>query len=252
MRGAGIAHINVDLIYGLPRQTAASVAATVRQVTDLAADRIACYGYAHLSERKRNQRLIDTVTLPNVFERFLQAQAIAKAFTDAGYEPIGIDHFAKPADALAVAAREGRLNRNFQGYTDDTSTNLIGFGASAISCLAEGFAQTCPNVEAYAFALGRGQLPVVRGHRLTDDDRARGAIIRQLMCAFQVDLAAHPQHGSFSDELALHRPMAADGLVTQTGTVIALTPLGRLFVRVVATVFDTFRQESSQKFSIAV
>ncbi len=252
LRGAGIAHINVDLIYGLPRQTTASVAATARQVMELAADRIACYGYAHLPERKRNQRLIDTVTLPNVFERFLQAQAIAKAFTDAGYGPIGIDHFAKPADALAVAAREGRLNRNFQGYTDDTSTNLIGFGASAISCLAEGFAQTCPNVEAYAFALGRSQLPVVRGHRLTDDDRARGAIIRQLMCAFQVDLAAHTQHGSLSDELALLRPMAADGLVTQAGTVIALTPLGRPFVRVVAAVFDTFRQESSQKFSIAV
>ncbi len=252
LRGAGIPNINVDLIYGLPKQTIESLTATTRQVAQLSPDRIACYGYAHLPARKRNQRLIEERSLPNVFERFAQAQAIARSFVAAGYEAIGIDHFARPGDSLAVASHEGRLNRNFQGYTDDTGTNLIGFGASAISCLPEGFAQNYPNTEAYAFALGRGQLPVVRGHRVSEDDRIRGAIIRQLMCGFRVDLGTHAPPGTFSDELALLRPMIADGLVTQAGHEIAMTQLGRPFVRVAAAVFDAFRQEASHSFSIAV
>ena len=252
LRDAGLGRINADLIYGLPKQSVASVTETARRIAHLGPDRIACYGYAHLPQHKRNQRLIDAGALPGPSERFAQARALAQRFVEAGYQPIGIDHFARPEDALAVAAREGRLSRNFQGYTDDRSTSLIGFGASAISCVADGFAQNFPNPEAYAFALGQGQLPVVRGHRTTEDDRTRGAIIRQLMCTFRVDLSAFATAGSFSDELALLRPMIADGLVVQNGLDISMTPLGRPFVRVAAAVFDVFRHEVSHGFSAAV
>jgi oxygen-independent coproporphyrinogen-3 oxidase len=252
LRAADMTKINVDLIYGLPKQTLDTVAATARQVVALAPNRIACYGYAHLPRRKRNQRLIDERALPAAFERFAQAQAFAHNFTEAGYEAIGIDHFATPDDSLAVAAREGRLGRNFQGYTDDAGATLIGFGASAISCLAQGFAQNSSETGPYAFALGRGQLPVVRGHRITEDDRTRGAIIRRLMCEFRVDLENYAAPGAFSDELALLRPMMADGFVSHTGHEIAMTPLGRPFVRLAAAVFDAFRQGASHRFSNAV
>ena len=252
LRGTGIGSINIDLIYGLPKQIVPSLTTTAHHVADLGPDRIACYGYAHLPVRKRNQRLIDEGDLPDAFARFAQAGAIAQVFTQTGYHAIGIDHFAKPDDGLAVAAREGRLGRNFQGYTDDASANLIGFGASAISCMAAGLAQNDPSPEAYAFALGRGQLPEVRGHLTTEDDRTRGAIIRQLMSAFRVDLSACAAPEYFSDELALLRPMMADGLMIQRGHEIAMTQLGRPFVRVAAAVFDAFRQEAPQGFSAAL
>ncbi|MDX7952345.1 oxygen-independent coproporphyrinogen III oxidase [Lichenihabitans sp. Uapishka_5] len=253
LRDAGIARINVDLIYGLPRQTTASVEETVREVAALSPNRVACYGYAHLPQRKRNQRLIDTASLPNVVERFAQARAIAASFERAGYEAIGIDHFAQLGDALAVTSRQGSLHRNFQGYTDDQSRTLIGFGASAISRLGFGYVQNITDPVAYETAVARGEMPVARGYSLTDEDRSRGAIIEQLMCSHRVDLAAVDPTRTYADELALLRPMVSDGLVTLAGGTVAVTAIGRPFVRVVAAIFDAHRQGgASQPFSLAV
>ena len=253
LRASGLDAINVDLIHGLPKQTVASAAATARQVVALQPDRVACYGYAHLPAKLKHQRLIDEAALPDIVERFAQARAMAGAFEGAGYDTIGIDHFARSSDPLAVAHREARLKRNFQGYTDVDVENLIAFGASAISCMAQGFVQNAANPTDYSSAVREGRLPVKRGHKLTEDDRLRGAIIAELMCAFRIDLKRHAPPGAFSDELALLRPMAADGLTVVSDEVIEMTPEGRPFVRVAAAVFDAFlyRNPSSQ-FSTAV
>lgn len=240
LRAAGIGRLNVDLIYGLPQQTIVSVAATAAQVIALSPDRVAAYGYAHLPTAGPTQRRIETAQWPDVCERYAQAQALGEAFTLAGYETIGMDHFAKPGDGLAAARREARLRRNFQGYTDDGGDELIGFGASAISCLWQGFAQNATNPADYIAAVTEGRLPVVRGHRLTEDDRVRAGVIGELMCDFAIDLKLHAPPGAFSDELALLRPMTADGLVTVVGERVAMTPQGRPFVRVAAAVFDAF------------
>ncbi len=252
LRRAGIDQLNVDLIHGLPLQTTASVARTAAAVAAFGANRVACYGYAHLPKRKRNQRLIDEALLPGAAERYAQARIVSATFTDRGYEAIGIDHFARPDDALAVAAREGRLHRNFQGYTDDASPNLIGFGASAISQFDAGLVQNIVDPTAYANAIRRGQSAAVRGLALTPDDRKRSVIIESLMCAFHVDLTPFGGADAFSEELARLRPLVADGIVSERRGVVALTPVGRPFARVVAAVFDAYRQPSSSGFSLAV
>ena len=253
LRGAGLDHINVDLIHGLPKQTVQSVTTTAEHMIALQPDRVACYGYAHLPQIKKHQRLIDEADLPDIAERFAQARAIAQAFEQAGYESVGIDHFARSSDPLALAHRQARLKRNFQGYTDDAASNLIAFGASAISCLAQGFAQNAANPTDYVNAVLAGRLPVTRGHQTNEDDRRRGAIIAELMCAFRIDLKRHGPPGAFSDELALLRPMTADGLAVVNDDVIEMTPDGRPFVRVAAAVFDAFlHRHAGDRFSTAV
>ena len=253
LREAGLERINVDLIHGLPKQTVASVTATALEMAALRPDRVACYAYAHLPSLKKHQRLIDEADLPDIAERFAQARAIAQTFDAAHYESVGIDHFARADDPLAIARREARLKRNFQGYTDDGASNLIAFGASAISCLSQGFAQNAANPTDYASAVRAGRLPVVRGHRLNEEDRQRGAIIAELMCAFRIDLKRHAASGAFSDELALLRPMVSDGLVAVSDDVIEMTSEGRPFVRVAAAVFDGFlHRRPANPFSTAV
>jgi oxygen-independent coproporphyrinogen-3 oxidase len=253
LRAAGISRLNVDLIYGLPQQTTESVAATAEQVIALSPDRVAAYGYAHLPAARPTQRRIENSQLPDVCERYAQAQVLGELFTKSGYETIGMDHFAKPDDGLAAARREARLRRNFQGYTDDGGDELIGFGASAISCLSRGFVQNTANPTDYIAALNEGRLPVTRGHRLTEDDRLRAGVIGELMCDFVTDLKLHAPPGAFSDELALLRPMTADGLVTIVNERVAMTPLGRPFVRVAAAVFDAFpSRRAATPFSAAL
>lgn len=253
LRAAGLTRINVDLIHGLPKQTVESAAATAERMISLQPDRVACYGYAHMPALKKHQRLIHEADLPGIAERFAQARAIAGVFEDAGYESVGIDHFARASDPLALAHRQARLRRNFQGYTDDGAVNLIAFGASAISCLAPGFAQNAANPTDYSAAVRAGRLPVTRGHKLTEDDRLRGAIIAELMCAFRIDLKRHGPPGAFGDELALLRPMSSDGLLAVADDVLEMTPQGRPFVRVAAAVFDAFlHKHASGRFSTAV
>lgn len=252
LREVGIDRVNFDLIYGLPAQTVETLRRTCETVTALRPDRIACYGYAHLPQRRANQRLIDSSLLPDADERFAQSQAVAESFTRLGYQPVGIDHFALPDDSLARAARDGTLNRNFQGYTDDRSRTLIGFGPSSISQYPGGYAQNISDVGQYRKRADAGELPTVRGFVFRENDRFRAEIITSLMCNFAVDLNAVAPDTEFSDELALLRPLAADGLVQVKDGVIRATENGRPLIRVVAAAFDEFRRETMHGFSYAV
>lgn len=252
LRAAGIERLNFDLMYGLPRQSIASIEATCTQVLALRPDRIACYGYAHMPRRKAQQRLIDESTLPVPDARFLQSRKVAEIFGRSGYVPIGLDHFARPDDPLAVASRSGRLRRNFQGYTDDDRATLLAFGASAISQLPEGYVQNKADIGTYMRMIGEGKLASSRGYRLKPDDRVRASIIEALMCNFRIDLSLLGENATYADELALLRPLVADGLVTLRNGILSVTEAGRPFVRVAAAVFDQFRAEDVARFSPAV
>lgn len=250
LRRAGVAAINFDLMYGLPHQDEATIAATCRAAADLAPDRIACYGYAHLPARRANQRLVNASALPGPDERLRQAALVARCLGSRGYQPVGADHFARMCDPLAVAARQGRLHRNFQGYTDDDRPTLLGFGASAVSRFWQGFVQNKVDVGSYRLSLEGGALPTGKGLPLTREDRDRGAIIEALMCDFCVDLSGDTRR--YVVEMELLRPFVAEGLVTVSDGVVALTQAGRPFVRLAAKVFDAYRREEARGFSSAV
>ncbi|MGO4714082.1 oxygen-independent coproporphyrinogen III oxidase [Bradyrhizobium sp. 2TAF24] len=252
LRDVGIDAFNFDLIYGLPLQTVETLRQTCRTVTAFAPDRIACYGYAHMPQRKAGQRRIDAATLPTSAERLAQADAIAHELLAQGYVRIGFDHYARPDDPLAHAAAAGTLHRNFQGYTDDDCDTLVGFGASAISSLPGGYVQNITDVPAYLRAVGGGGLATARGCRLTTEDRVRGRIIERLLCRFSVDLDEIAPDQGFADELAQLQSLAADGLVDVDGRVITLSDEGRAVARVVATVFDTYSRDRLGRFSVAV
>ncbi len=190
LRARGVGSLSVDLVYGLPHQTVARLTATLRQVLSLFPDRIALYGYAHVPWVARRQRMIPEDALPGTGARIALAAAAREVLTDRGYVAIGIDHFARPGDGLARAAAEGRLRRNFQGYTDDEAMALLGFGASSISRLPQGYAQNAAGTADWQAAIDAGRLPTARGHAFTADDRARGAAIERLMCYGAADLAA--------------------------------------------------------------
>ncbi|OLP56138.1 oxygen-independent coproporphyrinogen III oxidase [Rhizobium rhizosphaerae] len=252
LRQAGIDAINVDLIYGLPLQTVKSLRRTCAKVAALRPARVACYGYAHMPHRRANQKRISAVSLPGPDDRVEQAATVAEALMQSGYAPVGIDHYALPGDALLAAQATGRLHRNFQGYTDDDCAVLIGFGASAISHLPDGFVQNEPDTTRYVRIAQEGLLAGIRGCRVSEEDRLRGRIIEALMCQFAVDLDLIAPQKDFSDELALIRPMVRDGLVTVEGRRLWITETGKPLVRVVATLFDSFRRQTSGRFSLAV
>jgi len=252
LRTAGIKRLNFDLIYGLPRQTLSTLAETCQLVGALAPDRIACYGYAHLPARRANQRLIDAQLLPGAFERFEQAALVGKCFEEQGYIGIGIDHYAKSDDPMAIALTERRLHRNFQGYTDDDCPTLIGFGVSSISEFANGFAQTVADIGQYRRAIADGRLATVRGIAIDAQDQQRGALIRDLMCYFEVDLAAYGGRNHFAFELEMLQPLIADGVACEQNGLITMTHEGRPFVRAVAALFDRYRAQNLAQFSVAV
>ncbi len=257
MREAGISSINIDLMYGLPYQTRARVLTTIEAALDLAPERICLFGYAHVPWMKKHQRLIDEDALPDAAERFDQYTGAAKHLQDSGYEWIGLDHFAVPDDALAIAARGRSLHRNFQGYTTDAAPVRLGFGPSAIGALPQGFVQNAVPAHAYRDAVVAGAPPIVRGLALDDDDRLRGAVIERLMCDLAVDLDAvcaafdcAPE--VFSDELAALAPMRADRLVRLKGSRIVVTPKGRPFLRAVCAVFDRYLKSEETRHVQAV
>jgi len=252
LREAGIKRLNFDLIYGLPRQTLSTLAETCRLVGELEPDRIACYGYAHLPARRANQRLIDAQTLPSAFERFEQARLVGHCFEAQGYVGIGIDHYAKADDPMAIALAEHRLHRNFQGYTDDDCPTLIGFGVSSISEFNHGFAQTVADIGQYKRAIASGRLATVRGIEIDEEDRERAALIRDLMCYFAVDLGAYGGRNGFDFELEQLQPILADGIAQEQDGVITMTQEGRPFVRTVAALFDRYRAQNLAQFSAAV
>lgn len=243
LRAAGVRGINLDLIYGLPHQTVESCVDTVRQCLELRPDRFAVFGYAHVPAFKKHQRHIDEATLPDGRARRAQAEAIAATLVAAGYRRIGLDHYALPDDPLEIAQAEGRLRRNFQGYTTDPCGSLIGLGASAIGRLPQGYVQNAPALRAYAERVGRGELPTVKGYALTPDDRLRADLIERVMCDFAVDVGAVCRaHGrdpeAFLATLARLPALVADGLVIRDGEVLAIPEEARIFVRNVAAGFD--------------
>lgn len=257
LRGHGIDRINLDLMYGLPHQTEAGVAAMVALALRLAPSRVALFGYAHVPWMKSHQKLIDEAALPGPAERLRQFTTAARALDEAGYRPIGLDHFARPDDGLAAALAGGRLRRNFQGYTADDAPVLIGLGASAIGALPAGYAQNLAPLRAYAEAIAAGALPVGRGIALTVADRLRRDIIDALMCTLAVDLGAVcRRHGAapelFAGATARLAPMVEDGLVAIAGERITITEAGRPFVRLAAAAFDAYLDGGAVRHSRAV
>ncbi|MDE2228093.1 MAG: oxygen-independent coproporphyrinogen III oxidase [Alphaproteobacteria bacterium] len=242
LRAAGIGALNVDLIYGLPHQTIASCVGTAERVLAFEPDRVAVFGYAHVPSLKPHQRRLDESALPDATARFGQAEAIAETFVAAGYRRIGLDHFARTGDGLVKALDAGRLRRNFQGYTTDQADVLLGFGASAIGRLPQGYLQNTPRIGAYQDAIASGRLATVRGLALTAEDRLRAAVIERLMCDLIVDLetvaATHFPGFDFSRERAILDDLEEEGLVRIAGTCIAVPEVMRPFVRRVAAVFD--------------
>jgi oxygen-independent coproporphyrinogen-3 oxidase len=257
LRRAGITGINLDLIYGLPHQSVASCLDTVRRCVELRPDRFSVFGYAHVPAFKKHQRKIDEAWMPDSPLRFDQSHAIANALQEAGYVQIGLDHFALPDDEMAVALREGRLRRNFQGYTTDASDILLGFGASAIGHLAQGYVQNEVNTRAYEAAIASDRLATVKGCALTDDDRLRAEIIERIMCDFGVDLdQVCARHGIAAQEILQSAPrlqhLISDGIVEVDGTSLALADDSRFLVRSVAAAFDAHLHGAKQLHSRAV
>jgi oxygen-independent coproporphyrinogen-3 oxidase len=256
-RSIGFDSINIDLIYGLPRQTPETFARTLGKVVQIRPDRIALYGYAHLPERFKPQRRIHSADLPGGADKLAMLSQALEAFEAAGYVYIGMDHFALPHDALAVAKREGRLHRNFQGYSTQPDCDLIGLGVSAIGRIGPTYSQNAKTLEEYTDDLDQGRLPVVRGLALSRDDLARRSVIMALMCQGQVvfesvETAWLLQFGEyFEPELERLRDFEAMGLVEIDDSGIRVTPEGWYVVRAVAMVFDRYLQadRNRAKFS---
>jgi oxygen-independent coproporphyrinogen-3 oxidase len=250
LRHAGISGINFDLMYGLPHQTVGRVLQSVEAALRLRPGRIALFGYAHVPWMKRHQRLIDAAALPCAAERAAQFAAAAARLGDAGYVAVGLDHFALPDDSLALALRQGRLRRNFQGYTTDTASALLGCGASAIGSLPGGYVQNAVSIPAYRAAIRAGRLATARGIALAGEDRARRSIIERLMCDFAVDLGGAA--GRFAAELAALAPLADADLVSVEDGVIRIRPGARALARTVCAVFDAYLDQGSARHSHAV
>lgn len=255
LRRAGILRVNLDLMYGLPGQTELEVAATARFATALGADRVAVFGYAHVPWMKPHQNAIRSEELPGALERVRQAETAERVLREAGYEAIGLDHFARSDDSMAVAQRAGRLRRNFQGYTTDTAPVLLGLGASAIGSIGApalaGYAQNEPEERRYVAAVETGRLPVKRGRLLSEDDRLRRHVIERVMCDFVLDLTELPETLMEEARPGLER-LEADGIVALAPDMLWVTAPGRRHVRHVAACFDAYLGNGAGRHSAAV
>lgn len=248
LRKAGISSLNFDLMYGLPGQDEAALVDTLRQAVALGPDRIALFGYAHVPHLIPRQRRIDATALPGTFARFRMAALGQAELAGAGYVGVGFDHFALPGDPLARAMAAGRLRRNFQGFTDDEAPVLIGFGASAISSFPELLVQNEKNSGRYRMMLSQDRLTASLGIRRGADDLRRGGIIESLLCQGHADLGLSLDAAT----AARLEPLVAQGLARIEGTRLAITDLGLPYSRVIAALFDPYRQESARRFSSAV
>lgn len=257
LRDAGINSLNLDLIYGLPRQTLASWERTLEFALSLNPDRLAVFGYAHVPQFKKHQALIPAELLPDVELRLRQADRAREMICAQGYTAIGLDHFAKPRDSLALAAADGSISRNFQGYTSDRAPILIGLGASAIGSLPQGYVQNQPQVPAWRDALAAGQFPVARGIALTDNDRMHRYVIERLMCDLKIDLAnAAAQFGRspaiFAESLRELAAVEKAGMIEIRGAKISVKPQWRSAVRLVCAAFDQYLTARQVRHSVSV
>ena len=251
-REMGFDSINVDLIYGLPFQTPDSFAATIDRILEISPDRLAVYSYANVPWLKKHQKLLEP-TLPGEREKFEIFRTALSRFTQAGYEYIGMDHFARPGDELARARRNRTLHRNFQGYTTKAGTDLIGIGVSAIGSIGDAFVQNRRDLAEYRRDVGAVGAATFRGFRLSADDRVRRAVISNLLChgvvvfseiekAFGIRFREY-----FADSLDALAAPSADGLVGVSSTEIRATPLGRVFLRNLAMPFDAYLPAQMEK-----
>jgi oxygen-independent coproporphyrinogen-3 oxidase len=256
LRAAGFDSINVDLIYGLPLQTPASFAATIGDVLALQPDRLSVFSYAHVPWIKPAQRIFDQrAQLPDDAAKLAMFGVAHELLTSSGYVDIGLDHFARPDDELAIALREGTLHRNFQGYSTRGGASLYGFGISAISATADIYRQNCKTPEEWRAALDAGRLPVERGLRLTDEDRRRRVIIMAVMCERRLDFRSLSDTlgvnfvETYAAELESLADLESDGLVRRTPFGVEVTPMGVPLLRVIAMRFDPTVITSPQQHS---
>lgn len=254
-RAQGFRSCNIDLIYGLPHQTLSRFTATLETVIQLSPDRLSVFNYAHLPERFKTQRQIDSTALPPAAEKLAILQHTIARLTEAGYVYIGMDHFAKPEDELAQAQQRGELGRNFQGYTTQAHCDLVGLGLSAISQLGAGYAQNTVKLETYYQRLDAGELPVQRGILLNADDQLRRALIMRLICDFalNIDQFEAEHHVEFWHYFRTAYPrlqtLAADGLLTLSQRALQVTLRGRLLIRTICMAFDGYVQPAQPGFS---
>ncbi len=257
LRSMGVAAINVDLIYGLPHQTVASCETTAARALQLTPDQFSVFGYAHVPWMKKHQRMIDTAALPDPQERLAQFGAIAERLAEADYRRIGLDHFARPDDRLVQCLDAGTLRRNFQGYTSDQCTALLGFGASAVGTLPQAYIQNTTQVGEYRRRIESGSFAIQRGRRVTAEDRLRRDVIERIMCDFRVDLGAvaatyglSPQY--FARELERLSGLEQDGIVRIEGAAVSLDETYWPLARTVAAIFDAYLQPEEQRHAAAI
>ncbi len=257
VRARGVHSVNCDILYGLPHQTEETLAETVRDILSLSPDRIALFGYAHVPWMKKHQTMIKEDVLPGIEDRFAQMNLAARMLVEAGYEPIGIDHFARPTDSMAVAQREGRLRRNFQGYTVDAAEALIGLGASSIGQLPQGYVQNMPATGEYQRMADSGGLAAVRGIAVSDDDRMRRRVIEEIMCRFELSFETlRGEFGTSAEAIVAEARAFAqsnqDDICRLDGDRFIITEVGRPFARTIAAVFDSYLANGKGRHSIAV
>lgn len=250
-RELGFRSLNLDLIYGLPHQTPETFAATLEEVIEINPDRLSVFNYAHLPERFKPQRRINADDLPSPDDKLKILEQTITRLVDAGYVFIGMDHFAKPEDSLAIAQQEGRLHRNFQGYTTHSECDLIAMGTSSISQVGPTYAQNDYDTESYEAKIGQGRFATIKGMTLSQDDLIRRAAINQLICHFSLDGDFFAkQHkinfaNYFAKELNLLKQHQADGLLKKEGNQLEVTPAGRLLIRSICMVFDAYLDQES-------
>ncbi|MDR6983518.1 oxygen-independent coproporphyrinogen-3 oxidase [Rheinheimera pacifica] len=258
-RELGFSSINLDLIYGLPFQQSASFAETVDEIIRLNPDRISLFSYAHIPDRFAAQRKIDNSSLPDAPLKLELMQLAIDRFVATGYQFIGMDHFARPDDALAKAQQAGKLQRNFQGYTTAGQDALIGLGVSSISQVSGVLWQNSKDLPAYYAAISAGQLPVERGFSLNSDDKLRAALIGQLICHFELNVETFSRQWHlrgfwqyFAEALQRLQPFMEDGLVEVYAERIKVTDAGRLWVRSICACFDAYLAQGQQRYSKVV
>ena len=260
-RASGFRSVNVDLIYGLPKQRVEGFAATLDTVVDMRPDRVAVYGYAHLPQLFKPQRQIEAMDLPDAETRLVLLQLAITRLTAAGYVYIGMDHFALPDDDLAIAQARGGLHRNFMGYTTHADSDLIGLGVSAISHVGDSFSQNPRDLPSWQMALDDGRLPVFRGMHLDEDDQLRADLIQSLMCQGEVPVHALERRYAisftdyFADAIARLQPLVEDGLVECGEGFVRATSRGRLLLRNIAMCFDRYLDQpaaATPRFSRAI
>lgn len=248
LRRAGVRSLNFDLMYGLPGQSMEDLKDSLDRTIEFGADRVALFGYAHVPHMIARQRRIDATALPDQAERFAMAEFGYRHFTRAGYVPVGFDHFAMPGDTLAHAARSGTLRRNFQGFTDDQATQLIGLGSTAITCFPQVIVQNEKNAGRYRTLIGQNRLTGSLGVVRSEDDQRRGAVIEALLCQGRARVG-QDWLSSMADSL---HPFIERGLATIEGDWLTIRDEGLPYARTIAARFDHYRAASQHKFSSAV